>query len=55
MRGLYVLSGELVAETCRLHHNKWDTRQLCFDVPHPLPISFCFLCFADRASWYDSA
>ena len=25
-----------VAETCH-QHNKQDTRQLCFDVPHPLP------------------
>ena len=25
-----------VAETCR-QHNKWDKRQLCFGLPHPLP------------------
>ena len=26
-----------MAVTCRQQHNKQDTRQLCFDVPHPLP------------------
>jgi len=26
-----------VAETCRRQHNEYDTRQLCFDVPNPLP------------------
>ena len=26
-----------VAETCRRQHNIKDTRQLCCDVPHPLP------------------
>jgi hypothetical protein len=29
-----------VAETCR-QHNKWDTRQLCFD--EALPLSNCLL------------
>jgi len=29
-----------VAETCHPQHNKQDTRQLCFDVPHPSLIAY---------------
>ena len=35
-----------VAETCRRQHNKYDTRQLCFDVHYPLPKSVFLYCAA---------